>query len=201
MLLRQCRSRGCVHRVPLNPPRPFPAPRAPRVAAPSPPTKLRHGVGQRRRRRPRNHARACRWISGVHLRLDNPILNNLDLILTVRSKSGHLGPFPRPRPHPYRWARLVTLPHPAPLTSLACLSARTHAPACTHALTADLSRRSVIGWLRTPHTPSRGDFVKEPLSFLEIEPVVMFLALRPLVFYREASDLYFYHRNMSNLVF
>jgi hypothetical protein len=69
------------------------------------------------------------------------------------------------------------------------------------ALRADLGCRSVIGWLRTPRTPSLGYFVKEPPGFLEIEPTVLFLALRPLISCREAPDLYFYHKNWSNLVF
>jgi hypothetical protein len=52
-----------------------------------------------------------------------------------------------------------------PLTPLAQMSARTHAPARTLTLGVDLGCRSVIGWLSTPHTPSRGLFVKETLAF------------------------------------
>jgi hypothetical protein len=76
-------------------------------------------------------------------------------------------------------------------------------PACQRslALRSDLGRQSVIGWPRTPRTPSLGYFVKEPLGFLEIQPAILFLALRPLVSCREALGLYFNHRNGSNLVF
>jgi hypothetical protein len=42
-------------------------------------------------------------------------------------------------------------------------------------LGSDLVRQSVIGWPRTPHTPLRGYFVKEPLGFLEIELAILFL--------------------------
>jgi hypothetical protein len=65
----------------------------------------------------------------------------------------------------------------------------------------DLGRRSVIGWLRTSRTPSRGLFVKETLGFLENNPSSLVFAAEPLVSCKEAPGLYFYHRNRSNFVF
>jgi hypothetical protein len=84
---------------------------------------------------------------------------------------------------------------------MAHLSARARTRVCVLALRADLGCQSVIGWLRTPCTPSCGQSIKEPLGFLEIEPAVLFLALRPLVSCKEAHNLYFYHINRFNLVF
>jgi hypothetical protein len=76
-------------------------------------------------------------------------------------------------------------------------------PACqrTLALGADLGCRSVIGWLRTPRTPSCGFFVKEPLWFQRINMWSYFIVSRPLVSCRESHELYFNHRNRFNLVF
>jgi hypothetical protein len=89
---------------------------------------------------------------------------------------------------------------PQSLTSMARVSALV-TPARSLALRSDLSRPSVIGWLRTPRTPSLGRFVKVTPGFLQIEPAVLFLALRSMVSCREAPGLYFNHRIWSNLVF
>jgi hypothetical protein len=69
------------------------------------------------------------------------------------------------------------------------------------ALRSDLVRRFMIGWLRTPCTPSRGPFVKETLSFLENNSLFLVLARRPLVSCRDGPGIYFYHINRSNFVF
>jgi hypothetical protein len=70
--------------------------------------KLRRRVGRRRHWQPKNPARACRWISGVHPRLDGPVLNELDLIIIIRWGSDHLDQCPRSRP--CSWARPVIQP-------------------------------------------------------------------------------------------
>jgi hypothetical protein len=91
---------------------------------------------------------------------------------------------------------------PAPLTSPCLLVSTPPPPARTLALGVDLDRRSVIGGLRTPRTPSCGIFVKEnPPGFLENNPRSRFNAIRARISCREALGLYFYHRNMSNFVF
>jgi hypothetical protein len=87
-------------------------------------------------------------------------------------------------PEPGRPAR----PASAPLMPLARLSA--HAPASVLTLGTDLGRRSVIGWLRIPHTPSHGLFVKETFDFLDkitrlpwfLQPSPWFLTEKPLDF-------------------
>jgi hypothetical protein len=81
------------------------------------------------------------------------------------------------------------------------VSALPRASARALALRFGLSRPSVIEWLRTPRTPSRGLFLKETLGFLENNPQACVLARRPLVSCREALGLYFYHRNRSDFVF
>jgi hypothetical protein len=58
-------------------------------------------------------------------------------------------------------------------------------------LKVDLKCRSMIGWLRTPRTPSRGIFVKETLSFLENNPLSCVLAHRPLVLAEKPLDFIF----------
>jgi hypothetical protein len=90
-----------------------------------------------------------------------------------------------PRPHPFCWARSISQPRPSAADASGPL----------------VSRRSVIGWLRTPRIPLHGLFVNETLGFLENNPLSLVLARRPLVSSREAPELYFYLRNRSNLVF
>jgi hypothetical protein len=167
------------------------------VLVPSLPAKLRRGVRRRHRWPPKNPARACHWISGVHLRSNGPDLNKLDLISTIQLRSGRSNACPRPRP--CSWVRPISQPRPnaADIPWPACQPALV--PPC--ALGAYLGRRSVIGWLRTLHTTSCGLFVKLTPGFLENNPWSRFNALRPLVSCREAPGFYFYHIIRSNSVF
>jgi hypothetical protein len=170
-------------------------PRSPSALMPLSLVELHHGLGLRHRWRPGSPRSG--WLL-------NPRRS---------SQIRWLG-FKKIKPNPNRWFEIRPLGcAPSPMPSLLGPAGLLASPQCRWrpspacqpvlalALGVDLSRRFVIGWLRTPCTPSCGHFVKETLDFLENNPLSLVLACRPLVSCREAPGLYFYLRNRSNFVF
>jgi hypothetical protein len=140
---------------------PFPVPQTLVVVVPSPPAKLRHGVGRRRCEQASNPARARHQISGVHLGSNGLASIEPGPTSTVRFSSDCLDPprHPHPAPGPDQSVlpQVADAPWPACQRS-PCIHARLYAGS-------NLGRSFVIVRSRWLDPPSRVIFVKQTPDF------------------------------------